>query len=120
VVEDHAGAINYDLMKMGLRLRQLGTEALPWGDLHDYVRYGNTDTALALARHGATVLWGVTDHLLAVVADALHAANWQRGGGKGMRPQPIQRPGVEGNTKTLGAEPIPAADFQAWWDDTEE
>jgi hypothetical protein len=119
VVEDHAGAINYDLMKMGLRLRMLGTEALSWGDLHDYVRYGNTDTALALERHGATVLWGITDHLLAVVADALHAANWQRGGGKGMRPQPIQRPGVEDGSQKLGADPIPAADFMDWWNDTE-
>jgi len=120
VVEDHAGAINYDLMKIGLRLRQLGTEALSWGDLHDYVRYGNADTALALERQGPAVLWKITDHLLAVVADALHAANWQRGGGKGQRPTPLPRPGVEDAGATFGADPIPAADFQSWWDDVEE
>jgi hypothetical protein len=117
VVEDHAGAINYDLMKLGLRLRQLGTGALSWGDLRDYVRYGNTETALALETHGSTVLWGVTDHLLAVVADALHNANWQRGGGKGSKPQPIPRPGVEGDAVKMGAEPIPAADFWDWWNE---
>jgi hypothetical protein len=119
VVEDHAGAINYDLMRIGLRLRYLGTEALSWGDLHDYVRYGNADTALALARHGTAVLWKITDHLLAVVADALHNANWQRGGGKGTRPKPIQRPGAGEDGQKLGADPIPAGDFWDWWNDTE-
>jgi hypothetical protein len=115
VVEDHAGAINYDLMKLGLRLRQLGTEALTWGDLHDVVRYGNADTALALERFGPTVLWSITDHLLATAVDALHSANWQRGGGKGTRPQPIPRPGADSATETLGKDPIPASTFMDWW-----
>lgn len=37
--------------------------------------------------------WSTTEHLLAAVVDALHTANWQRGGGKGSRPEPIERPG---------------------------
>lgn len=102
-------------MRMGLRLRQLGTEALTWGDLYDYVRYGNTDTALALERYGDTVLWGITDHLLATVADALIAGNWQRGGGKGRKPDPIPRPGAEESGQTLGSEPVPIAEFNDWW-----
>lgn len=97
----------------------LGTGALSWGDLHDYVRYGNADTALALERHGATVRWSLTDHLLAVIADALHNANWQRGGGKGTRPQAIPRPGADDKSETLGADPIPAKDFWDWWNETE-
>jgi hypothetical protein len=32
--------------------------------------------------------------LLAIVADRLAAANWQRGGGKGRKPEPIPRPGI--------------------------
>lgn len=38
--------------------------------------------------------WGITEYLLAAAVDALHNANWQRGGGKGARPQPVERPGV--------------------------
>lgn len=33
--------------------------------------------------------WTRTDHLLALVFDALAAGNWQRGGGKGRRPKRI-------------------------------
>ena len=39
-------------------------------------------------------LWKLEHHLLAGVLDALNAANWQRGGGKGTRPKPVTRPGV--------------------------
>jgi hypothetical protein len=38
--------------------------------------------------------WTLESHLLAVVADALRGANWQRSGGKGSKPKPIPRPGV--------------------------
>lgn len=103
-------------MQLGLRLRHAGTEALTWGDLRDFITYGRQDTALALERDGAAVLWTVTDHLIAVAVDALHNANWQRGGGKGLRPKPIPRPGVEDqNTQTLGQDPIPAGEFMDWW-----
>lgn len=37
--------------------------------------------------------WGSTEHLLAGVFDVLQGANWQRSGGKGTRPKPLQRPG---------------------------
>lgn len=102
-------------MKLGLRLRNVGTEPFTWGDLHDYVRYGNADTALALERYGPAVVWSLTDHLLATAVDALHSANWQRGGGKGSRPKPIERPGAEPTSETLGSDPIPARDFMDWW-----
>lgn len=103
-------------MAVGLRLRHVGTEVLTWGDLRDFIIHGKTDTALALATHGETVLWNITDHLLAVIADALHGANWQRGGGKGMQPKPIPRPGVEDNTTGFGKDPIPISEFDQWWD----
>lgn len=38
--------------------------------------------------------WGLEHHLLALIADLLAGANWQRGGGKGSKPRPIPRPGV--------------------------
>lgn len=36
--------------------------------------------------------WTTGEHLAALIADQLAAANWQRGGGKGTRPKPILRP----------------------------
>lgn len=44
--------------------------------------------------------WGHSEQLLAAAVDALHAANWQRGG-RGTRPKPIARPGVRRPTLTL-------------------
>lgn len=107
-------------MKVGLRLRQLGTEALTWGDLYDFVRYGNKDSALGLERYGATVLWGVSDHLLAVIADGIHNGNWQRGGGKGTKPEPVERPGTEKSGTGFGSEPISVANFDTWWNEERE
>lgn len=37
--------------------------------------------------------WSTAEHLLANIFDVLQGANWQRGGGKGRRPQRIPRPG---------------------------
>lgn len=101
---------------MGLRLRDVGSSPrFTWADLLDYVIHGNQDTALALQRYGDAVLWRVTDHLLAAVLDALHGANWQRGGGKGQRPKPIKRPGVDDGSKSLGRGAVPIRDFERWW-----
>lgn len=39
--------------------------------------------------------WSAEVHLLALIADLLAGANWQRGGGKGPQPKPIGRPGTK-------------------------
>lgn len=39
-------------------------------------------------------LWELEHHLLALIFDTINVANWQRGGGKGGKPKPLQRPGV--------------------------
>jgi hypothetical protein len=66
-----------------------------------------SSTHQKLAGDGAQ--WGVTEHLLALMADSLRAANWQRGGGKGQRPRPLPRPGhddkdvttIKGKSRTM-------------------
>lgn len=57
--------------------------------------YLPSTSALARSIHGDQALWSTQDHLLALAVDALHAANWQRGGGKGKRPRPVPRPGEQ-------------------------
>lgn len=37
--------------------------------------------------------WTLDTHLLASILHAVQGANWQRGGGKGKKPEPITRPG---------------------------
>jgi len=52
--------------------------------------------------------WRLEHHLLALVADLLSAANWQRGGGQGSRPKPIRRPGVKDDSvQRIGAKESP-------------
>lgn len=41
---------------------------------------------------GEQVDWQVGDYLLARIAHLLAGANWQRGGGKGPKPKPIETP----------------------------
>lgn len=63
--------------------------------------------------------WNIDTHLLASIVDLLAAANWQRGGGKGPRPRPIERPGVDTpgrETKTMGT-PLPKEEARRILDD---
>lgn len=46
-------------------------------------------------------LWRLEHHLLANVIDLLAAANWQRGGGKGQRPKPFDRPGRKSSEQVI-------------------
>ena len=57
-------------------------------------------TLAANLPHGAQVWlaqghdagWSVEAQLMAFAVDALNGANWQRSGGKGSKPKPIDRP----------------------------
>lgn len=47
--------------------------------------------------------WGTTDYLLALIADLLAAANWQRAGSRrAPRPKPIPRPGATARGRRIG------------------
>jgi hypothetical protein len=61
------------------------------------------DSAWAASAQGGPQFrgWRIDTYLLAAVVDVLQAANYQRGGGKGARPDPVKRPGKKqrgGNT----------------------
>lgn len=86
------------------------------------IEYLPRESATARAVHGPATVWGDQEYLLAQIADALHAGNWQRGHGKGPRPRPMPRPGVEPDPGTKqyggdrGAMPLSeAADYFARW-----
>lgn len=86
-----------DLIALGLRWRDVGTEAFTWRDLRSIVEYSPRDSAIARAAHPNEVAWTATDYLLANVVDVLNVANYQRdkaNGGRGRRPKPMKRPNV--------------------------
>lgn len=51
-------------------------------------------SAVHAAIHGSEARsWSVDTYMLAAVVDLLAGANYQRAGGKGRKPRPVQRPG---------------------------
>jgi hypothetical protein len=77
---------------MGLDICDLGTPGLTYRRLQVILSNAPEDSAYACSARGDS--WTKSDHLLAIVADRLAVSNWQRGGGKGTKPDPIPRPGV--------------------------
>lgn len=93
-MSEHREAVTYDLAVLGIDLRDLGTDVLPWWRLAAILQNLPLSSATARAVHGEKTEWSAAEHLLASILDVLQVANWQRGGGKGSRPQPTKRPGV--------------------------
>lgn len=91
LLDEHGEAIRYDLLALGRDLDELG-DSLSWVDLRAVVRHSPRTAALARAVHGEGVDWDAGVHLLATAVDLLASGNWQRGGGKGVRPKPLKRP----------------------------
>jgi hypothetical protein len=113
LIDQHREAIEYDLIRLGLRFDWLGTEALSWRDLWVIVNQSPQGSALDRAMRPDEALWGLPEQLLAHIADQLADANWQRGG-KGNRPERLPRPGVTPSTKTHGKAPLPMEEMREW------
>lgn len=77
--------------------------------------YAPADSALGRSVLGDYAGWDNNTYLLALAVDALHDANYQRGGNKGSRPERVQRP-QEKRSHSFGSDPIPIGDFNDWWD----
>lgn len=117
VIDDHRSAVEFDLIKLGLRLRHLGTDLLTWRDLLVIVQNTFTDTALYRAMNPDTWQWQLSDYLLAVIADATITGNWMQskdGQKNRNRPKPIQRPGVDTGEKTYGAGAVDLDEMRDW------
>ena len=119
LLEDHAEAIEYDLLALGLRLDDLGTEALTWRDLYVVVHRSGPTSALIRELQPELSAWAsgaVLADLLAHAVDLLAGGNWQRAGKKtAPKPKPIPRPGRKTEATKYGSEPIPVRDFENWW-----
>lgn len=97
ILREHPDEVEYELIRLGLRLRWLGSPLLSFRDLILIVSLASRDSPLVRVLNPDTG-WDLHAHLLAVIFDSLNAANWQRAGGKqSSRPKPLSRPGQPNN-----------------------
>lgn len=114
-IDEHREAIEFDLIALGLRLRDVGTDALTWGDVYVIVRQSPRSSALFRAMNPDAHEWTLPALLLAEVADAVRVGNWQRGSAKRAEyPKPIPRPGVTPEEQTYGKGAIPIDEMAEW------
>lgn len=112
LLAEHPDAVAYEVMSAGMRLRDLGSDALTWSDLATLLYYPRERGPLYRAILGDRADWDHHTQLLAHVIDLLAAANWQRAGGKEQdRPEPYPRPGVSGYSHAISE---PVADDDAY------
>lgn len=108
---------------MGRSLDDLGTRRLSWLDLAAVIRHSPAGSAIDLETRGQAALYGVTERLLTIIANALRDANWQRAQDeRAPRPKLIPVPGSmerDDDGEGYGSEAIPISDFADWWDSTE-
>lgn len=107
----------YDLIGMGLRLRDVGSPEFSWGDLWIVLRQSGRDTALYRAMNPDDHEWTVPALLLAEIADGVNVGNWQRGSGKKRDyPKPIPRPGVVPDAQVYGGKSsaLPIDEMAEW------
>lgn len=110
-------ALQYDLLAKHYSLDDLGTEAFSWYDLLAMVTHLQADSNSALSEELNGPSWSVESQLLAVAADSLAVANWQRAGRRSApKPKRIPRPWEKPKTQALGSGAIPISSFNDWWD----
>ena len=95
LAEEHPRALNYDLMKVGHRFRDLEDPGagLTLGDLLDLASFADPTMAIYRVLNPEWE-WDLTNQLLAYLIDHEQMKAWADGGRKGPRPKPIPRPGV--------------------------
>ena len=107
-LQEHQDAVESDLIRLGLRLRDVGAESFTWRDLLVIVRQSPRDSALMAEVHPDTVRWGLSEFLLAELIDISQVLLWAKtkdGANNRNRPKPYPRPGVTdpGVRRVVGA-----------------
>ena len=95
--DEHSEAVEYDLIALGLRWRDLPSDRLTWVDLRAIVHASPRTSAVRRAKDPERAEWDATTYVLANVADTLAAIKFvitKALGGKPKRPKPHPRPGV--------------------------
>lgn len=106
-------ALERDLIAVGLRLRNVGSEEFDWRDLIVFVREADQDSAIYRA-FNPDWMWTHEAMLLADVVDTLSLLAWMQsedGRKKVNRPKPIPRPGTR--DRKVKGKPLPMNQVRA-------
>ena len=108
-------AVERELIEVGVRWRWVndGSDRLSWDDVIALIATAGPDSAIVRDARK----WDLTNQLLAFIADQLKMSAWD---GKGARPKPIPRPGVDGKEmETAGVKPegLSKAEMDEWLGD---
>jgi len=87
LIQQHGSALEYDLIRDGLRLRDCPSAEFTWRDLHVYVKHLPPDSATVQAVDEKFGGWTRGDRLLAIIANMLRLLWWAKtkDGHKGRR-----------------------------------
>lgn len=131
-------AVEYDLIRLGLRLEWLGTPALSWRDLlviiHQAMVIRSQESAIwhamvpkaddpiwSTPQEGPPRIdpsrWGLDQHLMAALVDGIRALIWQKteDGHKGRNaPEPWPRPGLTAGSSASSGSAVPIDEMEAW------
>lgn len=101
-MDEHRAAFEYDLIRLGLRLRDLGETWFTWEDLKAIILGLQHDPGSMTARdiHGNEALaWNMEAQLLAAIFDSLQWIEFRERQSlfkdPGDPPEPLQRPGIK-------------------------
>lgn len=105
--------------------------ALSWAELWHFVQWLPPDAAVSRARAPETAAWASGHVVAAVLADLIDAVNMSRWEfavantpkGKSRPPEPKRYPrpwATDDGAERMGHDPVPIADFAAWWDSKNE
>lgn len=111
--EEHPSALEHELIRLGLRWRNVGTPELSWRDVMIIVAEAPVESALTRARYEREHLR--LEHLLEALHYQLAVANVQRGNQSKAKKEdfpPIPDWALDSNT--IGKKPLPMDEMAAW------
>ena len=114
LIRDHAEALEFDLIKLGLRLRDAGSLAFNWRDLMVICRRLGRDSELYRDMNPEDdTSWSVDTYLLAQLVDNTSWQIYQANHGKGTKPKPVPRPNSEDH-KVVKHDVMQVDDMRDW------
>ena len=126
VIEEHGGAVEYDLMtRAGMTLDDIPAR-MPWRAFINFYTHLDAGSAYAAEVSPESAGWQGTARVPALLADIFDAinmlryetalANTPKRKQKPKKPKPYPRPGVKADEGTrIGRGAIPASKFEEWW-----
>lgn len=114
--DEHSEALEYDLIALGLRWRDVPSRDLDWGDVRAIVLSSPRTSALRRARDPERSAWDANTYVLANVVEELSVVAYLLSrirGAHPKRPKPYPRPGeTPDGVQRFTSKPVPLAELR--------